>query len=293
MKFECATELKSFIKQHNLFAGFTDMNEIYSGGSSYNFCVETTNKKYLLKLINDEKRFTHLKNILQNLGILYPLSQQSFNNFFMLALPYYDGRKINSHDIDAKMIENFYAEYEKLQNALQYSDDVLEAQKLIDLVNETDKLFAANNDFCLAVIRKLFWQRFKAQLMDEPAQKSVLHGDLTINNILLKNGKIFLLDYEAVRYGAPTEDVAGLLLQLSGFRSLYGNLREFIRLYGLFNAHHSYSESEWLYGVQMFYVNLLLRRLRNPDKKRRGWRKRLCLLMILCGYWRIKNFLQK
>ena len=292
MKFAYSAELDNFIRSADLFVGALEMREIYCGGSSYNFYIRTTEKEYMLKLIDDEKRYTHLKNILQRLNVLQNLPEQSFHGLFILVLPYYAGHKITYKDMNTTTaITDFFATYQQMQNALTDFAEVLPALNMAELVSEIDTFLMANNDFFCRIINKLFWQKFKSRLVTPHTQKNVLHGDLTANNILVHNGAFFLLDFELVRYGAETEDMAGLLLQLSGFRALYGNLRAFAKLYHQLNELKSYTPSDWLYGVQMFYINTLLRRLRNADKKRRNWRKSLCLLIILSGYWRVDNFL--
>ena len=132
----------------------------------------------------------------------------------------------------------------------------------------------------------------KKNLISLSSPCQTIHGDLTANNILV-DSKLnpHLIDWDAVRYGYPSEDLASLILQLSGFRMPFGRISRFKKLFSRMNKYAQLSTEEWLYGVQAFYLNLLQRRLSNTHKQ--SFHKRLSLLLIASGYFRVRSFMTK
>lgn len=162
--------------------------------------------------------------------------------------------------------------------------------KMIEKISE-----CLQKDTSLAgrLLGKYFWQKIKPELVCLESSAKFIHGDLTANNILLdKNGVPHLLDFEQIRYGYEIEDICYLFLQLSGFRGLWGRIGHFARLRKMIEPllQNEISAEYWLYGVQLFYLNHLYRRLVNP-KKHGSFRKEMCLLWSLRQYFRLSRYL--
>ena len=92
-----------------------------------------------------------------------------------------------------------------------------------------------------------------------------------------------------VRHGYATEDWAMLMLQLSGFSKLLGNRRYLKKLYEQMQNICADNE-QWLYGVQLYYMERLRRRLTDVRKKH-NLRKNLCFLFSLMRYFAVARLI--
>lgn len=282
MKFAQTEELENFIKSEHLFADFVSIKEIYTGGSSYNFIVKTENDSCLLKLIAKQQKHELNCKVLAHLGRYIPLPKTEFKEYKLLAMPYIDGRAVNYEDIDNNFLHSLLEQYQKIKTAPLPTDKIL-AQRMMDsLADEISANLQQNHSFT-ATLLSFFWRKMLPTLRRLPPCSTIIHGDFTRNNILVKNNHApYLIDFDAIRYGYETEDWAFLFMQLTGFRSLCGNLHRLCRLLALLPQ---YSREEWLYGVQMFYLNTLNKRSK-PNRKP-GLRKGICLFISLLGYFRV------
>lgn len=295
MKYTRTNELIKFIKNNNLFHEFNSIHEICTGGSSYNFCVQTAQKKYLLKVMNRLDRFVRLKLILQKLGLLVKLSVEDFSeNEKLLAIPYIEGRRILLNDVSVELLTFLNEQYQQLQKLNTENVTILPQRALENMKQEIELLLAQDKSWTYQLIKKYFWNRCKTTLINMPTSQEVIHGDMTANNILVDvNGKPHLLDFEQVRFGYASEDYMGLFLQIAGFRGLYGSIKKLKKLVLMMLGCTTYTSMELLYGVQCFYLHLLWRRLHNRSSKKENVRKTLCLLICLLGYFRVRKALQE
>lgn len=291
MKYERTKELEVFIKNNKLFDNFKSLNEIYVGGSSFNFCVQTAGETYLLKVIRNVERYNRLKLILQALGVLTELSITDFaGTEKLLAMPYIKGQRIALKNITAKSFMQLQEQYKCMQSLDTNAIKVLPQFDVTDTVQELDHWLTNEKGLMYRLINKYFWQKIKKELVILPALQILIHGDMTVNNILVDaDGKPHLLDFDQIRFGCPTEDFMGLFLQIAGFRSLYGSFKRLKKMVKVANIDSTYTPSEILYGVQNFYLQLLLRRARTRLAKKENTRKTLCLLFCLLGYFRARK----
>ena len=77
---------------------YESIKEIEVGGASYNFCVQTKNKRYFLKLLPDNERFQKTKALCKMLKILHPTKYEDFKQYKMLIMSYFDGHKVYYDD---------------------------------------------------------------------------------------------------------------------------------------------------------------------------------------------------
>ena len=293
MKYERTKELENFIKDNKLFNNFKSLREIYTGGSSYNFCVQTTDAIYLLKIIRNPERYNRVQLVLKALGILKELPVNDFaETEKLLVIPYIHGQRIALRDITPKALTQLHEQYKCMQSLDTAAVKVLPQFDVADTVRELDDWLTDEKGLMYRLINKYFWQKIKKELIIMPAVHTLIHGDMTANNILIDgDGKPHLLDFDQIRFGYPTEDFMGLFLQIAGFRGLYGSLNKLKRMLGIADISSMYTSREILYGVQCFYLRLLLRRTRMRAAKKENARKTLCLLVCLLGYFRVRELL--
>jgi serine/threonine protein kinase len=235
------------------------------------------------------------------MGDYVPIKEEKFGDYYLLAMRFFVGHKPKYADFDSQLfaqIKELYANMQKIGNKTDIK--VLSSQnnnieKYVNAINNA--FFDKSNNFVIRIINKLFWQRFKKDILHIAAGQEVIHGDLTVNNLLLnESGKIYLLDYGNLQYGYPLEDFVGLIMQLSGFSGIVGRCRHFIKLKkALQEAEIPLADEAqmWLYAVQMFYLKKLQRRFNGVRAKRNSLRKNLCLLLCLLQYFKLAKILQK
>ncbi len=289
MKFADIKGLKEFIAKEKIFTNVIKITDICLGGSSFNFRVDTKNGSFLLKLLKSHRQATYnkLKYLLAKYGNFQPLPQERFGEYFMLAQPYISGHKLGYKDCTPQLIERLLSKHQIISALMLKDEYVLPQQTMSELSAQIDETLTHDNSLAGRLLNKYFWQRIKPELISLQPTNTYIHGDFTANNILIDSDNFpHILDVESVRYGYPVEDICYLFLQLSGFRGFFGNINRFHKLKKLC----PYSNEQYLYGVQMFYLNHLKRRICN-QKKHKNFRKQMCLLVSLMQYFRVAKSL--
>ena len=296
MKFTQTSELLQFIKSEKLFSDLRGFAEIYEGGSSYNFCVHTKKNKYLLKLISVRNidNYNRIKQIHQQLGIDYPLGNYIFENCLLLATKYIEGKKFRFANFNNNTFNQIMEQHDKLSKC-SIDDNLIRAQQMSsELVQDIGDKLKQEKGIVAKIIYQKFFVSFQKEIIEMPVSNEIIHGDFTANNILMDSSRYpNLIDFDRVRYGYQIEDIVYLVMQLSGFRGLYGNLRRFNKLYNIVNDKYNFSKQEWLYGIQMFYLNSLHRWVYNSTKKKRNIRKGFCFIISLFGYFRLAKLFKQ
>lgn len=295
MKFAQNQKLADFLRKKQIFPQILSIKEVCLGGSSYNFCVKTEKGEFFLKLISakQDEIYLQLKNILAQFEFLYPLPVEKFADFYMLAMPYVVGRKLKYADCSPELFAKLQAEYAKFQACKLPAKFIHPQQNMPKMIAKISECLQKDRSLAGRLLNKYFWLKIKPELVCLESSAKFIHGDLTANNILIdKDGTPYLLDFEQVRYGYGIEDVCYLFLQLSGFRGLWGRIGRFAKLRKMIEPllQNEISPEYWLYGVQLFYLNHLYRRLINP-KKHGSFRKEMCLLWSLRQYFRLSRYL--
>lgn len=296
MKFAQNKELADFLRKKQIFPQILSIKEVCLGGSSYNFCIKTVQGVFFLKLISAERErgvFLYMKKVLSQLDFLYPLSVEKFANFYLLAMPYVVGRKLKYKDCSPELFTKLQAEYNKFRACDLPAEFIQPQQNMPKMIAKISECLQKDQSLSGRLLNKYFWQKIEPELVCLESSTKFIHGDLTENNILLdKNGTPYLLDFEQIRYGYETEDICYLFLQLSGFRGLWGRIGRFAKLRKMIESllKNEISAEYWLYGVQLFYLNHLYRRLIN-SKKHGSFRKEMCLLWSLRQYFRLSRYL--
>lgn len=292
MKFSHYTELQRFVEKNLFPSEYKDMYEIYTGGSSYNFCVITTKGKYFLKLLEDKGAFCKIKEFCRLYGVLYESKSEDFREYKFLLTKFIDGHKIRYRDCTETVIECLWHNYQKILNCKPDSAFIYPMIDINVLFTEAETALKESKKDIFSILYAKIMALLKRELVYLPETHNLIHGDLMANNILLAaDGSLHIIDGEMLRYGHISEDMASLLLELSGFLGIWGNMSRFKRLFSSINKYALLSSKEWLYGIQIVYLTLIKRRLNNPDKQ--SFRKRLCLFLIMLQYFRIRNFINE
>ena len=203
-------------------------------------------------------------------------------------MSYFDGRKVYYDDFTPDFTDKLCRQYQELLKRQLDTKYIGPQQNIMQICSKIENLLQKRNGLIIRILYKNLWNKILSDIVTLPKTKNIIHGDFTANNLMItKDNAPIILDWEGIRYGYATEDWCGLCLELSGFRGFFGSSRRLKELCNMINSQFHFSSKEWKYGFQMFYINLLLRRLSN--NKKQSWRKQLCLYICLLGYFRVQK----
>ena len=183
--------LESIIKDnYNLNIISINKNEDSTDGNVYN--IKTLNSKYIAKIYSDINKATamvSLHNHLKNIYIPRVLKTKDDRYFTE-----YDNKYIIVYSfLEGKQISTFIKE-----NNNTYTSDIV-----VSIANEVRKFhdLTQNNSFNLETL----------DFANNLERKSVIHFDLTKENIFVNNNQIGFIDFDDAKYGDSICDVAILL----------------------------------------------------------------------------------
>ena len=298
MKFKHTQEFYQFLLKAENINRIDDFKEINIGGVSYNFYLKTDLGEFLIKLLPDtpdqEIRFQRLKKTWESCYQIFPLEQENFKNYKLLLMPFFHGHKLEYQDCTPEVMSRLAKAYQRLvQNTLP-ADCILAPLDFADMYAKIERRLADNRLWMNHIINRFFWQKFKKELKIPSQNYQLIHGDFTVNNILIdENKEIHLIDFEGFRQGYDYEDWGSLLLQLSGYKGFFGSFKRLsylLETWKKVNAPEMEVEKKFPQAVQMFYFWTLYKRLSNPNK--RQIRKDLNLLLSLCKYFKLARQLK-
>lgn len=295
MKFSYSNILYEFIKE-KYQENFISLEEIYDGGSSYNFHLKTKQGDYFLKIItkSEEKRIEktlHLWQCFYDMPIA-KLDELKTKDviYSIITMPYIDGYKLSAKQLTPDLYLRLQKTYQHMFSQQVSKKYIHPQQNLQEIKLKIDSILHREKKPDYKLIDVLFWRRFSQRLITLPLTEQVIHGDFSLKNILVdKTGQPHIMDFELVRFGYATEDWAMLLLQLASFSKLRGNMRLLRKIYTLMQNIDA-DKKQWLYGVQMYYLERLRRRLTDTRKKH-NLRKNLCFLCSLMRYFTVEKFI--
>ena len=290
MKFSYTVQLHSFLQeklQNNDFS----LTEIYTGGSSYNFHLVMQQGEYFIKIIADED-VKHVNKILHILQHIYPDMEiylghlQCENKQFNVSMmPYIKGRKITGKDITPETLVKLQNNYHQITDVANIDIEVDAQITFESLEAKIEHSFAEHKGLKNYMLRHFFWKHFKTHLRSFVSTTQIIHGDFSLKNILIDaNRQPHIIDYEMLRYGYMAEDWAFFMLQLANFHKLWGNIRTFKAIFAQIYP-LAEDKSQWLYGVQMYYLQRLQRRLATE----KSLRKTISFLISLNRYYTIEK----
>ena len=149
------------------------------------YIIETKSKKYVLKIYKSEshtKNMIEIHQLLADRKINAPQIIKSidnneyevFDDCYFVVYSFVDGKKLKEYELDNNKIKQIAKYLKKLHNVKIPVDYELETVNI------------SNND----------------------NQSSILHFDITKNNIFVNNEEIYFIDFDDAKYGPAIFDVA-------------------------------------------------------------------------------------
>lgn len=107
------------------------------------------------------------------------------------------------------------------------------------------------------------------------------------------NKNIALLDFELIRYGYPVEDMAELLLSSLLQHCIFIIPKKHMeQLIKHINKIFNFTYEQWLYGINLYFLNLVYKRLKSK-KLFNSMRKSILFTLNIKKYNDIKSILNK
>lgn len=280
MQINCE-KIKKYVQQHILKTTITYFKPINRGGMSLNFICKTNSKKYIIKAINKEKkeRIIKLCNILEALKkepLIYTAHLETFNNqtFFeyedklIIIISYVKGKKISYLELSPLVIDSIYNSYKYIA---KLDIEVLPQKVLMNIYSENKQilgeLLKQNKNFIKTKILNAIYKLNESLKTDISLEKplKIIHGDASLNNCLVDDeNNVALLDFELMRYGYEIEDWAEFLISsLSQHSILFIPKNRLSQLIGYTNTLFNFTKQEWIYGINLYFLNLLNKRIKS------------------------------
>lgn len=165
-------------------------NEDSTDGNVYN--VKTSNNKYIIKIYDNLESATNMINLHNSLKDLYiPRIISTKDNSYLVE---YNNKYIVMYSfLEGIQISKYIKENDNTYNEEVVRQIAKSLRKLHDLTE--------NNNFNLKTI----------DFANNLSRKSVLHFDLTKENIFINNNEIGFIDFDDFKYGDSICDVAILI----------------------------------------------------------------------------------
>ncbi|MBE6450870.1 MAG: hypothetical protein E7016_02770 [Alphaproteobacteria bacterium] len=274
-------KFKQFLEQNVFFNDVKSLKHINRGGTSCNFVLTSTDTKYLLKAINKQQfsRVIKLCNILQALEKehnIYSPHLIKFQNkpyfeydqWLILIIEFIDGKKLSAKQIDNQLIDKIFSSYQNIKN-LNFDTSEKRCIKNIYAENKDmlDKFLFENKNFIKRKILQSVYtlnEKLNNKTMPEKALQ-IIHGDASLNNCLKDaNNQIALLDFELIRLGYPVEDWAEFLISsLFQHQIYFFSTKKLKNLILHCNKLFLFEKSDWQYGIDLYFLNLINKRLKS------------------------------
>lgn len=283
-------KLKTFLENNVLRTPIVRTKALNRGGASLNYKISTERNDYLLKIFDGSKlkRAKRFLLIYQSIASVSNLcaANLSFNRFFsfddhiLFLMDFINGRKLSSSDLKDDVLSQISDNYQNLISAhfadTSFLSEKLDPQSLFSKTKQnladysSNALFAFYHQKILSTLQKIY-QRVP-NLNQKPV---VIHGDTGPNNFILnKERKLFFLDFEMVREGYLSEDLAQFVLSILLQRSIwFFNKKKFISSVHFFEQRFHLGKAEWEYGVCLYFLRLATRRSKSKILKspRKSW----------------------
>lgn len=276
--------LKEYLQQQIFKSDIVKFDAIGNGGSSDNFLCQTKELSCIVKLLPkySEERAKRLCRILNTLkqnpdfhtAKLIGANEQNrfvFEERTGLLLTYAAGQKIRDAKLSPDILNFIMSNYRQFQK-IKFDDDLIlpfvsPEEQHAKIAGHIIKLTENHQNFIKRKIlnqMKIHNDLISENLKNIPREgiARTIHGDFSLNNILLDNDKAFLLDFEALRYGYAAEDMMFLVLStiLPHSVVLLPKKQLTTLLLHLKNK-EGFTKQELLYGAGRYFQTLLSRRI--------------------------------
>jgi len=303
-------QLKKFLEKNIIKQTIKKLKNLNRGGTSINFYCETDDKKYIIKVISKEKRqrverLCKIFNSLSENHYIYTAQIQKFHNqeifeyenYLLIIISYISGHQFSARKITPKIINQIFTSYKHIsqlnieggyQKNLQQI--YLENKKILNELHKNNLGFIRNK--ILICINKLN-EKLSTKIVLNKNIK-LIHGDASLNNCLLdKDGNVAILDFELIRFGYEIEDWSEFLLSsLLQHSIIIIPQKHLERLIKHINSLFNFTKQEWLYGINLYFLNLINKRLKS-QKLFKSTRKSILFTLNLHKYNAILKLLNK
>ena len=218
-KMDIENNLKDIlIKDYGLEVYKVDKNLESTAGNVY--MVQTKNLKYFVKIYDD---FLHVN---QMINLHYVLNQ---NNLYIPKVV----TSISNNGYTKFDIDKYIVVYSCLEgHQITWDSSKIKLTDMqIDKLGKTLRKLHNIQDNSKIQLPNL---PFEKDIYEEDIRRSILHFDLTRNNIFIQNEKIGFIDFDDAKFGASVCDVAILIANLFFSKSKGANIdgmNKFIKAY--------------------------------------------------------------
>ena len=273
-------KLKSFLSTEVFNEEIDNLKNLNRGGSSTNFVCKTAQKKYLVKLLpaSNPQRAERLSNILDSLKkipqiytpYIVEFNQKQlfyFEKYIVIVIEFIEGKRIKHHQLNENVLNEIFNSYQHVKDLeistlpqINIKETYLENIKLIN------NLKTKHIGYFKKKILDMMYSFNEAINTDIKLESKpvVIHGDASLNNIMEdKNKKIVMLDFELMRIGYPCEDWAEFLISSLAQHSIFSFPdKKFAQLVVDVNKLMNFSKMDWQYGINVYFLRLLNKRLK-------------------------------
>ncbi len=200
-------EIERILKEkYNIIAKNIEKSAESTDGNVY--IVDCNDTKYVIKIYKEISHTKSMVDLYRTLelfkintpNVIYSKDKKEFEKIldtnYLVVYSYINGQQLEYDRLNRKIIMAIARELRKLHNI-------------------TEK-----NEFNL----------HKVQFLDEKGRQSILHFDLTKNNIFISNNKIYFIDFDDAKYGSAVCDIAILISNLF-FSKTHGTDLEGVKIF--------------------------------------------------------------
>ena len=271
----------SYIETEILHFPIEKVLPLHRGGTSNNYRIETKQGSFVLKVfpLSDytTKRAEHLLLIdrfLLNIGLKetpHFITDQFYiyeNHIFLISY-FIKGEHLSLSKLSYQALLSFEKNEQLLavQNPFNASflkplikpDDLLK-----EISKSIEKLKLQKYSFFRFIEPKIsfYLKEIYSQTPVLSQEPVIIHADTKPDNFILKNGNLIMLDFEMMRLGYTVEDLAQFALSLVLQHSVWRyNKKLFSFIFKYFTQTFHLKKEDWVYGVNMYFLRLLNRRL--------------------------------
>lgn len=302
-------KLKYFLEKEVLYKDIVSLKNLNQGGSSTNLVCDTEYDKFFIKVLPDNRtranKLLKILDSLKNIPEIYTAHLIDFNqkqyfefeNNIILIMEFIKGRKIKYKELNNDFLDRFYNSYQHV-NKLKLDDLPQRIPQEIYATNKAliKELKKNNTGYIKNVILNRI-EKLNENLNSNISFKNkpvIIHGDVSLNNAIEDiNKNIALLDFELIRYGYPVEDMAELLLSSLLQHCIFIIPKKHMeQLIKHINKIFNFTHEQWLYGINLYFLNLVYKRLKSK-KLFNSMRKSILFTLNIKKYNDIKSILNK
>ena len=271
---------KSFLQNEVLKTSLKSVRPLNKGGTSENYMLLSDKQEWLLKVLEkkQKERAERLVEIYQNLekikGLNTPhvLEFREFDEKYLILMNFIEGEKLKPSKITDNVLQKLKENYQALMSADFSNKDFVRpllkpADYEKDIKKEIKKMSNQNafEKFLVGKVARYFEKISQTLPKQSKKNQMVIHGDTGPNNFIIgRDGKVYFLDFEMIRFGFLSEDLAQLVLSLVLQHSIwFFNEKLLLKMVRFFNDAFKLSYQDWVYGTDIYFLRLIARRLRS------------------------------